>query len=232
MTDATTTPVIAPGAAPDPATDDAAIVAMLRDPDAAVRSVGGERLVKQFGPRMFAVARRYFDQDEDAWDAVQDALLSAVKSIDRFDSRSRLNTWLHRIVVNACLMRLRTRRRRPETSIEEMLPTFIADGHAAKPAEPWRRAGESGIEASEAATLVRRALEQLPDGYREVLLLRDVEGLDTAEAAAALGITENAVKTRLHRARLALRGLLDPHFREGPSAPSLKIDHTTPSLRP
>lgn len=205
---------------------------MLRDPDPAVRSAGGERLVRELGPRMFAVARRYFDQDEDAWDSVQDALLSAVKSIDRFDARSRLNTWLHRIVVNACLMRLRTRRRRPETSIEEMLPTFVPDGHAAKPAEPWRRAGETGIEAREAATLVRRALQQLPDGYREVLILRDVEGLDTAEAAAALGITENAVKTRLHRARLALRGLLDPHFREGHAAPELTIDRTTQSTRP
>ena len=189
--------------------DEPALVAALRAGDEAAY----ERLVRDLGPRMFAVARKYFDQDDDAWDAVQDAFLSAIKAIDKFDGRSRLNTWLHRIVVNACLMRLRTRRRRPEKQIEDFLPAFIPDGYQKKRSEPWRLGDASSIEAEETRALVRRCIDELPDGYREVLLLRDIEGLDTAEAAHALGLTENAVKTRLHRARQALRELLDPHFR-------------------
>lgn len=190
--------------------DEAALIASLRTGDEQAYA----QLVREMGGRMFAVARKYFNQDDDAWDAVQDAFVSALKAIDRFDGRSRLSTWLHRIVINACLMKLRARRRRPEHQIDDLLPAFVDDGHAKHHASAWRLAGSSGIEGAEVRALVRRAIDELPDGYREVLLLRDIEGLDTAETAVALGLTDNAVKTRLHRARQALREILDPHFRD------------------
>jgi RNA polymerase sigma-70 factor (ECF subfamily) len=175
-----------------------------------------EELVRSHSGRMLAVARRFLDSEEDARDAVQDAFLSAFRTVDRFEGHARLSTWLHRIVVNAALMKLRTRRRKPEKSIEELLPRFLEDGHLAEPAVPWRATNPSEAERRELRDLVMDQIQNLPEGYRNVLLLRDIEGLDTEETARAVGISPNAVKTRLHRARLALRGLLEPHLR-GPS---------------
>lgn len=171
-----------------------------------------EQLVRIYGGRMLAVARRFLRADEDARDAVQDAFLSAFRSIDSFEGNSRISTWLHRIVVNASLMKLRTRRRKPEQSIEELLPSYQDDGHLTVPASPWRETGPDGVERGELRDLLIRSIDQLPEAYRNVLLLRDIEELDTEETAKAMGISPGAVKTRLHRARQALRGLLAPHL--------------------
>ncbi|MGQ0627182.1 MAG: sigma-70 family RNA polymerase sigma factor [Phycisphaerales bacterium] len=169
--------------------------------------------MRDCGGPMLATARRFFRGEDDAAEAVQEAFVSAFKAIGRFDGGSRLSTWLHRITVNACLMKLRGRRRRPERSIEELLPAFEQDGHQRNPAVEWKPAEMCGIERAELRTLVRGCIEGLPEGYREVLMLRDIEGLDTNATAEALGLTANAVKIRLHRARLALREALDPHMR-------------------
>jgi RNA polymerase sigma-70 factor, ECF subfamily len=198
----------------DPPRDDdpaeAALLAGLRAGDEAAF----ERLVRQHGGRMLAVARRMLRADQDAQDAVQDALLSASRSIGGFEGGSRLGTWLHRIVVNAALMKLRTQRRRDEPLIDDLLPQFVEDGHAVEPAAPWRDSAEALLQQRETAELVRASIDRLPESHRVVLLLRDIEELSTADAAAVLGITPNAVKIRLHRARQALRTLLDPHFRK------------------
>jgi RNA polymerase sigma-70 factor, ECF subfamily len=176
-----------------------------------------EELVRAYGGRLLAVARRFLPVEEDARDAVQDAFLSAFRSIDRFAGNAALSTWLHRIVVNASLMKLRTRRRKPETSIEELLPGYLDDGHFERPASPWRTEGLDPAERDELRELVMRSIHSLPEGHRNVLLLRDIEDLDTEEAAELLGISPGAVKTRLHRARQALRELLEPHLREVPT---------------
>jgi RNA polymerase sigma-70 factor (ECF subfamily) len=191
------------------APDDAALLAGLKagDDDAY------ELLVRSYTPRLLAVARRFLRNEEDARDAVQDAFLSAFRSIDRFEGNARVSTWLHRIVVNASLMKLRTRRRKPERSIEELMPGFLEDGHLEQPVSEWRKLPEDQVALSELRTLLLNEIQELPDGHRDVLMLRDIEGLDTEETAKALDITPGAVKTRLHRARLALRGLLEPHLR-------------------
>ncbi|HKA16033.1 MAG TPA: sigma-70 family RNA polymerase sigma factor [Myxococcota bacterium] len=173
-----------------------------------------EELVRSYGGRMLAVARRFLPVEEDARDAVQDAFLSAFRSIHRFEGNARLSTWLHRIVVNAALMKLRTRRRHPEQSIDDLLPGYLEDGHFERPASPWRTDGLDPAEEHELRELVLRSIHSLPEGHRNVLLLRDIEGLDTEEAADLLQISPGAVKTRLHRARQALRELLEPHLRE------------------
>lgn len=167
-----------------------------------------ERLVRDSAPRMLAVARRMLG-DSDAPDALQDAYLSAFKAISRFDAASKLTTWLHRIVVNACLMRLRRKAARPEASIDALLPRFQPDGHFEHSVAAWKPHAPTGIEADETHRAVRECVALLPDDYRTVLILRDVEELDTEETATMLGISSNAVKTRLHRARLALRELID-----------------------
>jgi RNA polymerase sigma-70 factor (ECF subfamily) len=108
-------------------------------------------------------------------------------------------------------MKLRTRRRKPEESIDDLLPRFAENGHLDVPATGWEGA-DTLIERGETRLLVRESIDRLPDAYRTVLLLRDIEEFDTEQTAEALGLSKAAVKTRLHRARQALRQLLDPHF--------------------
>jgi RNA polymerase sigma-70 factor (ECF subfamily) len=195
---------------PSVPTDDSGLLARLRSREEAAY----EELVRRYGGRLLAVARRFLPVEEDARDAVQDAFLSAFRSIHSFEGHAQLSTWLHRIVVNASLMKLRTRRRKPEQSIEELLPGFLEDGHLERPASPWRSEEVDPAERAELRDLVMRSIHSLPEGHRNVLLLRDIEGLDTEEAAELLGISPGAVKTRLHRARQALRELLEPHLGE------------------
>lgn len=193
--------------------DEAAMLARLRAKDEAAF----DELVDAAAGRMLSVARKMMSTEADAEDAVQDAFLSAFKSLDRFDGRSKLTTWLHQITVNACLMKLRSKRRRPEKSMDALLPEFVADGHQKEPQKRWHTEGSGGIEQDEVRALVRSRIEELPEQYRVVLVLRDVEGLDTEETAAVLGVTLDTVRTRLHRARQALKTLLDPYFAEDDS---------------
>jgi RNA polymerase sigma-70 factor, ECF subfamily len=196
--------------------NEAALVPRLQSGDPAAF----EELVRQYGPRLLRVARRMMPAEEDARDAVQDAFVAAFKSIGRFEAQSQLSTWLHRILVNASLMRLRSRKRRPEEDIEDHLPRFREDGHQVEPSVAWGAVSEPAdamIERAELRDQVRAAIDMLPDNYRVVLLLRDIEELSTEEVAEMLGISANAVKIRLHRARQALRALLDPAMRGLPS---------------
>ncbi|MDH3584300.1 MAG: sigma-70 family RNA polymerase sigma factor [Phycisphaerae bacterium] len=187
--DASTPPTIAPA--------EADLVARLRAGDERAY----ETLVREQGPRMLAVARRMLRQEDDALDALQDAFVSAFRSIDRFEG-------------NSALMKLRRQQRDPKRSIDDMLPRYIEDGHMDRPVPAWSLTAEQLLSRKESRELVRRSIDELPDDYREVLLLRDIEQLDTAETAEALGIRSGAVKTRLHRARQALRAVLDPHMRQ------------------
>jgi RNA polymerase sigma-70 factor, ECF subfamily len=185
-----------------------------------------EELVRATGGRLLAVARRLLRDEEAARDAVQDAFLCAFRAIKGFDGQAQLSTWLHRIVVNASLMRLRARQRRPEQSIEPMLPTFAEDGHHAEPVVSWAESASEALEQEETRVLVRAAIEELPETYRTVLMLRDLEGLSTREAADLLAASENAVKLRLHRARQALaviirRRLNQPRVADAVDAPSV-----------
>lgn len=170
-----------------------------------------EQVFRRYGGRMLATARRLLRNDEDARDAVQEAMLSAFKAAGRFEGDAQIGTWLHRIVVNAALMRLRTRHRKPETSIEELLPVFQADGHRAVPASD-EAFPDTLAERGQLLALLREAVQELPDQYREVYLLRDIEELSSEEVALAMGITPNAVKIRLHRARQALMALVRKRF--------------------
>jgi RNA polymerase sigma-70 factor (ECF subfamily) len=172
-------------------------------------SAAFETLVRQYSGRMLATARRLLGTEHDAWDAVQDAFLSAFKAIDQFTGSAKLSTWLHRIVVNAALMKLRSRRRKPEESIEDLLPHFDAQGEWASRVSHWDAPSDVLLQRQEVRTLVRHCIDRLPETYRTVLLLRDIEELDTEEVANTLGVTPNAVKIRLHRARQALRTLLE-----------------------
>ena len=174
-----------------------------------------EKLVREQTPILLAVTRRILRDEEEAKDAVQAAFVSAFKAIGGFDGQAKLSTWLHRIAINAALMKLRKRPRGRERPIDDLLPKYMDDGHMLEPAADWDVLPETAVQNRETADLVRRSIDQLPDTYRTVLLMRDIEQLDTAETAEILDVSTNVVKVRLHRARQALRTLLDPHFRGG-----------------
>jgi len=191
-------------------TEEELIEALQRQEDDAY-----EYLVRAYSGRMLVVAKRFLGQDQDAQDAVQDAFLSAFKAIVNFEGNSKLSTWLHRIVVNACLMKLRTKKRKPEKPVEDLLPHFASDGHRDRAEPSWAITYDTAVQSRETRDLVRQQIEELPESYRTVLLLRDIEQLSTEETAARLDMSISAVKTRLHRARQALKTLLDPHMNSG-----------------
>jgi len=188
--------------------DEATLLAGLRAGD----DQAFETLVKTHGGRMLAVARRFVRNDEDARDIVQSSYLSAFRSVGQFEGQCLIGTWLHRIVVNTALMKLRSRRRKPEAAIDDLLPTFHEDGHHVEQFSDWCAPADELMQRAETRAIVRGCIDQLPDNYREVLLLRDIEEMSTEESARALAMTPTAVKVRLHRARQALSTLLRKEF--------------------
>lgn len=189
-----------------------------------------ETVVRVYGGRLLAVARRLVLNEEDARDVLQSAYLSAFRSIGRFEGASQLSTWLHRIVVNTALMKLRTRQRKPEQSIDDLLPAFQEDGHHVEQFSDWTIPADTLLLREEARATVRHCIARLPDQYRSVLVLRDLEELSTQDVADTLGMTTTSVKVRLHRARQALATLLRREFvtavTPGPDAASQKRRNT------
>jgi RNA polymerase sigma-70 factor (ECF subfamily) len=184
---------------------DARLLERLRRGDGAAFT----ELVEQYGGRLLAVARRVLRSEDDARDAVQDAFLSAFRGLAAFKGDAKVSTWLHRIVINAALMRLRSRKYRSEQSIDDLLPSFDDEGYWDAALRPVAESSHELLERRESRALVRGCIERLPDTYRTVLVMRDIEDLDTEEVAERLGVTPNAVKIRLHRARQALRSLIE-----------------------
>ena len=198
-------PVAATGAVMIDETD---LVAALRRGD----EWAFETMVRTYGGRLYAVARRICANEEDARDALQSAYLSAFRALSGFEGSCQLSTWLHRIVVNTALMRLRSKRRKPEESIESLLPAFQDDGHHVEQFTEWTMPADRLIEREDVRAVVRACIAQLPDNYRQVLMLRDIEERSTEEVAGMLAMTTTAVKVRLHRARQALSTLLRREF--------------------
>ena len=170
-----------------------------------------EQLVRATMGRLLAAARRLLRNEEEARDAVQTAFIRAFQSLSKFREEARLTTWLHRIVINECLMRLRGRAKE-EPIDDSLLPHFIADGHQVRDTVDWSDSAEKAIERSETRALVSASIQQLPEPYRTVLILRDVDELSPDEVAEQLGVSKNVIKVRLHRARQMLRTLLEREF--------------------
>jgi len=185
------------------------------DETLAARAAAGdepafEALVIRYQARVFRLARRLTGNDGDAQDSLQDAFLQVHRHLPSFRGESRFSTWLYRIATNAALMLRRSRGRRPAESLEEFLPRFDAEGrHAATPAELRSVCNaEEVIDRQLLAEKARAGIDRLPDLYREAFILRDLEELSTADVAAVLGMEPAAVRQRVHRARLMLRGYL------------------------
>lgn len=198
-------PVPRPGAVPPPPPEEGDLIRRLK----AGEEPAFEELVRLHGPRMLAVARRFLPREADAEDALQDAFLSVFRAIARFEGGSRLSTWLHRVTVNAALMRIRSRSRRPETVVDEPVLQRARDPKGA--ALTTQPASEE-VSRAELRECVRAGLARLPEEMRAVVRLRDIEGMDLREIAHVLDIGLSTVKTRLHRGRVALRDGLSARF--------------------
>jgi RNA polymerase sigma-70 factor (ECF subfamily) len=173
-------------------------------------------LMDRYASRLYRVAFGITQNRADAEEVVQDVFLTLCTKAHTFEGRSALGSWLYRIATNVALMKRRARRPDREVALEPLLPTFLVDGHRAGPRDflvtDWSQTPESELLSRETRDVVRRAIDALPDQYRAVLVLRDIEGLSNEEVADAVGESVAAAKSRLHRARMALREELTKHF--------------------
>lgn len=190
-------------------TAEATLVRQLRSGDRQA----SERFVREHTGWMLVLALRYVRDGALAEDCVQEAFLQAFRNIREFEGRSALKSWLFRIVVNAALMKLRSRRGAIEQPMDDVLPQIECARTGVETAWTEMATPEQILERKEACELVAAKLMELPDCYRIVLLLRDIEGLSTEETARLLATTEGAVKVRLHRARAAFKVLVEPVLR-------------------
>jgi RNA polymerase sigma-70 factor, ECF subfamily len=169
-----------------------------------------EELVERHQERIYRLALRLTGSPADAEDVLQDTFLQVHRNLDGFRGDSKFTTWLYRVTTNAALMLLRSRNRRRTDSLDEHLPAFEAGGKLIGPDGDFGRAARADelMERRQLGDRITAALEQLDEGYRSVFVLRDLEDLSTEETAELLGLTPGAVRQRLHRARLMLRGYL------------------------
>ena len=198
--------------------DEPELMARLKAGDQAAYA----QLVEENASAIYRLALRLMGNEADAEDVLQETFLSAFKSIDRFEGRSSLSTWLYRIASNAALMRLR--RNEPEqVSVDE--PVERDDGEL-MPRQffDFCCLPEDDLLREEAREQMKQAIDELSPTLRSVFVLRDIEGLSTAETAEALDLSESAVKSRLMRARLKLRDQLSRYFSQGPVMSETRIN--------
>ena len=209
--------------APTDGSDTAELAALSDDAlveRARERDLGAfEILVDRHQERLYRVAMRLLRNETDAQEVLQDALVSTWQNLDSYAGRAQFGSWLHRVVVNAALMLLRSRRRRPTVSIDDMTSEArdetlgraqAAGGFATD--HNWAKRPDDQLQSNEFRQFLQEAIADLPETLRVTFLLRDVEGLSTEQTAEVLEINVPAVKTRLHRARLALRRAISSYF--------------------
>lgn len=173
-----------------------------------------DTLVKTYWTDLNFLARRIIGSQDEADDIVQDAFINAIKHIDTFESRGNLRAWLRKIVTNQALMALRKKKALKEDSLDDLMLQFDDSGHHLNHFTERPASLDVLEESSQAREHIRLAIDKLPENYRLTLILRDIQGYTTREVADMTDTTEKNVKVRLHRARLALRNLLGPAFRD------------------
>jgi RNA polymerase sigma-70 factor, ECF subfamily len=202
-----------------------------QEAELARRFVAGEpeafdRFVDYFRAKVFHYSWLMCGDREDAEEVSQETLLKVFESAEQLREPEKVKSWVFRIAKNACLMKRRKSVFAPssELSLDEFVPARNGDGLRIEIAD-WSRLPEDQALQAEMKALLERAIRELPELYRSVILLRDMEELSTQETAQILDVTEDVVKTRLHRARLAIRKSLDQHLR----AKQVRRPYGTPS---
>jgi len=177
-----------------------------------------DHFVEHFRAKIFHYSWLMCGQREDAEDVAQDTLLKVFESFDQLSEPERVRPWVFRIARNACLMKRRKSVFAPakELSLDDFIPAINHQGgHAKLQIADWSGLPDHQLMRSEMKHVLDQAISELPENYKPVLLMRDVEELSTLETAQILDLTEDVVKTRLHRARLAVRQKLDEYLRSG-----------------
>jgi RNA polymerase sigma-70 factor (ECF subfamily) len=179
-----------------------------------LKDVSAERLLHDFAPRIYSLARRLLDNDADAEDVTQDVLLQVLRKRDTFRGESAFSTWLYRLTVNAALAYRRQRGNREKHRAQGDVEDLPEAGTPGGPVQRWSAPPDEIALDHETRQLIEKAIAGLDEKYRDVYVLADVEGLSNAEVGSLLGLGLPAVKSRLHRARLMMRAALAPHFEE------------------
>lgn len=179
-----------------------------------------EALMSRHAGRVYRLAYGITRSQSDAEEVVQDVFLTVIRKGAGFEGHAALATWMYRVTTNAALNRRRGKRQELEVSLEEHLPTFREDGHRAGDRSDlltdWSSTPEERVLSGESRRILEKAIDGLPDHYRTVLVLRDVEELSNEEVASIVGDSLASVKSRLHRARMALREQLTRHLGRRP----------------
>jgi RNA polymerase sigma-70 factor, ECF subfamily len=171
-------------------------------------------IYREYAPRIFSIARRMLGNDADAEDVLQEVLLLVIRKLDTFRGDSQLGTWLHRVTVNAALAHRQKRNNRQKHEVGEII-NDLAGTAPGTPVNRWSVSPDEPVLAAEQHEIIEKAIKTLPEPFRDVYVLADVEGLPNSEIADMLQLSVPAVKSRLHRARLRMRDALAPHFEGG-----------------
>jgi RNA polymerase sigma-70 factor (ECF subfamily) len=171
-----------------------------------------------YSARLYNVAHKILGDMADSEEVIQDVFWTAYRKAQSFRGSSQLSTWLYRLTINAALGKIRRSKKKKEVEYEEYLPKFQADGHhLVRPVIDWSDTLEEKYAKHEVQRLLKDALEQLKPIDKSIIILGDIEGMSDKEIAAIVELTVSAVKTRLHRARLFLRGKLAVQLGHSPS---------------
>ena len=172
-----------------------------------------EAIFNRYSPKLYNVAQRILGEVADAEEVIQDVFWTAFRKAKSFRGSAQFTTWLYRLTINAALGKIRRSRKNKEIEYEEYLPKFQKDGHhSVRPVVDWSDTLDEKYAERELQQLLNDALDELKPADKSAVVLSDMEGMSDKEIAVMLGLTVSAVKTRLHRARLFLRGKLAVHL--------------------
>ena len=194
-------------------TEDALIQAAL------TQEVGAwKTLLTQYGGKMYGIALRFLSNEKEAEDIIQEVWLLISQKLCDFRGDSKLGTWIYRVTANKCLEKIRSGKKEKEKteSIDPLLPDYQEDGHYKKEFPDWSQRPDKEADQNALKGEIEKALNSLPEEYREVLILRDVEGFSGEETAQMLGSNKATMKTKLHRGRMALHEKLERKFGKKP----------------
>ena len=173
-----------------------------------------DKIVEIYQKKIYGLSFNLTRNQMDAQDVTQEVLLTLFRKIKLFQGKSAFSSWVYRITVNASYMRLRSKKKEPNVSIDELMPSFNSAGFQQEKIRDWSEDTQSLIFTNETRDIINKAVDLLPEKEKVVFLLRDVEGLSTEKTGEVLDLTVPAVKSRLHRARLFLRKKLSNYFEE------------------
>ena len=173
-----------------------------------------DKLAEIYQKKIYGLSFHLTRNQMDAQDVTQEVLLTLFRKINMFQGKSAFSSWVYRIAVNASYMKLRSKKKEPNVSIDELMPSFNSAGFQQEKIQDWSENTESLLFTKETRDVINKAVDLLPEKEKVVFLLRDVEGLSSEKAGEILDLTVPAVKSRLHRARLFLRKKLSNYFEE------------------